>query len=167
MTKPKTKEQLIEQTTEKYQKLEQLLASFTPEEQQGIFPFADRDKNLRDVLAHVYEWENMMKDWYTIGMSGGTPIIPREGYTWDKLKELNLKILERYQQTSFEDARALLAANHQWILKTIEQHTQDELFIDSYYPWTSPDSLATYFISTAPEHYDWALEKIQRYKEAL
>lgn len=76
MARPQSKSELIQLSTENYQKLKKLISSFSDAERIGKFPFEDRDKTIRDVLAHLYEWQLMMEEWYKVGMEGGTPDVP-------------------------------------------------------------------------------------------
>ncbi|WP_314067887.1 ClbS/DfsB family four-helix bundle protein [uncultured Vagococcus sp.] len=167
MARPKTKEELLTLSKAHYQQLLSLINSFSPEEQIGIFPFEDRDRNIRDVLVHLHEWQLMMKNWYEIGMNGEKPVMPREGYTWKTTADMNLVIWEHYQTTSFIEALALLDESHQQMLHLIEGHTNEELFIKKVYPWTNTTSLGAYFVSATSSHYDWALKKIRQYRRAL
>lgn len=56
MARPQTKNDLLEQAQTNYDKLLNLINSLSPEEQLGEFPFEGRDRQIRDCLAHLYEW---------------------------------------------------------------------------------------------------------------
>ena len=49
MARPTTKEQLKQAGEENFKKLFDLVNSMTKEEQEKLFSFEDRDKNIRDV----------------------------------------------------------------------------------------------------------------------
>lgn len=167
MARPQSKEELLTVSESNYQKLMTLIKSFSAEEQVATFPFDDRDRNIRDVLIHLYEWQLMMDNWYKIGMSDQKPIMPRNGYTWKTTAKMNLAIWQQYQTTTFETALALLADSHQQMLLLIKPHTNEELFTKKVYPWTNTTSLGAYFVSATSSHYDWALKKIRKYQRAL
>ena len=96
MARPKSKDELLEAANLEFSNLWKLIDSMTKEEQTSIFLFEDRDKNLRDVLAHLYEWRIMLENWHRIGtIEGGIPQVPGEGYTWKTLPDLNMKIWEK------------------------------------------------------------------------
>ncbi|MBP1045163.1 ClbS/DfsB family four-helix bundle protein [Enterococcus sp. BWM-S5] len=167
MARPTTKESLLTQSDENYQKLMDLIDSMSPAEQEQVFSFEDRDKNVRDVLIHLHEWHNMMESWYTDGMAGEKPAIPAPGYTFKTTPELNLKIWESYQDTPLADAKELLQKSADRMIQLIEQHTDEELFTKKYYKWTNTTSLGAYFISSTSSHYDWALKKLRQHKKSL
>ncbi|MBP1043111.1 ClbS/DfsB family four-helix bundle protein [Vagococcus sp. BWB3-3] len=167
MARPKSKDELLAYSEDKYHTLLNLIASLSPEQQIGSFPFEDRDRNIRDVLVHLHEWQLMMNNWYDLGMKGEKPVMPREGYTWKTTADMNLVIWQDYQETSFQEALTLLAESHQLMLRLIKSHTNEELFTKKVYPWTNTTSLGAYFVSATSSHYDWALKKIRRYQRTL
>jgi Uncharacterized conserved protein len=167
MARPTDKESLLAQSSANFEKLTAMVDGFTPEQLAGAFPFEDRDKNVRDVLVHLHEWHLMMQSWYAVGMSGQKPAIPGEGYTWLTLPALNLEIWKKWQGTSLEEARALLAASHGDVMALIAGHSDEELFTKKLYKWTGTTSLGAYFISATASHYDWAMKKLKMYQKAM
>lgn len=161
MTRPTTKKELLEAAESGYTNLIQLINELSPEQQESTFSFEDRDKNIRDILIHLHEWQNMMNTWYTTGMSGTMPVTPAPGYTWKTTPALNQKIWQEYQNTSLQKAKELLAKTHQEMIDLINRHSNDELFSKNSYVWTKTTTLGAYFISATSSHYDWAMKKIK------
>jgi hypothetical protein len=70
MSRASTKYDLIAAANEQFNKLWKLIDSMSEEEQNATFNFGDnfnkkeahwdRDKNLRDVLVHLYEWHQLL-----------------------------------------------------------------------------------------------------------
>lgn len=168
MARASHKIDLLEDSNKGYQELMNLIDSLSKEEQEGTFPFEDRDRNVRDVLIHLHEWHNMMKKWYQVGcIEGGTPVIPREGYTFRTLPEMNKLIWEEYQDTTLEESKKMFEQSHTEIIKLIESHTNEQLFLRNQYKWTGETVLGSYFVSSTASHYEWAMTKIKKYKKAL
>lgn len=164
MPRPTTKQDLIIAATEQFAKLWKLIDSMPEEKQHASFSFEDRDKNLCDVLIHLYEWHQMLQRWYTVGvLEGGTPAVPGEGYTWKTLPALNMKIWKQYQNVPLEDAKSMLKDSHKMVMELIDKHTNDELFSRGVYKWTKTSTLGAYFIGSTSSHYDWAMKKIKRH----
>ena len=73
MPRPKTKEELVLASKGNYEKLNLLISQLSEEELQTPFDFSKdqkkkeahwkRDKNLRDVLIHLYEWHQLLLNW--------------------------------------------------------------------------------------------------------
>ena len=116
-------------------KLNQLIDSLSPAGQGAEFPPGTMNRNIRDVLAHLYHWHLMMLDWYIVGMRGDKPEMPAKGYGWKDTPKLNKYIWEKYQGTSLAEARSLLDNSHKKITQLIEKHSDDELFTKKYYKW--------------------------------
>lgn len=168
MARASHKIDLVNDAKQGYKELLNLVESFSKEEQLGSFSFEDRDKNIRDVLIHLHEWHNMMKKWYTVGcIQKGKPVIPREGYTWKTLPEMNQLIWKEYQNTSLEESKKLLEKSHNEILGIIESLSNEDLFLRNQFDWTSDSTLGSYFASSTASHYEWAMTKIKKYKKEL
>lgn len=166
--KPQNKQELLAAAEHEYEKMNIQIGSLSNEEQEANFDFEDRDKNIRDVLAHLYHWHLMQEAWHQEGcVEGKVPKTPAEGYTWRQLPALNLEIWKRYQDTSLEEAKRLLADSHVREIKLIETHTNDELYDKGFYAWTKSSSLATFFNANTASHYVWAQKKIKRHIKTL
>ncbi len=55
MARPTDKQQLLALSEQNFTKMLCLIDSFPPEAMEQEFPFEDRDRNIRDVLVHLYE----------------------------------------------------------------------------------------------------------------
>lgn len=149
MSRPTTKSDLIVAANEQLDKLWRIIDSMTTDEQNAQFLFEDRDKNLRDVLVHLYEWHKMVENWHKTGtLEGGNPDVPGKGYTWKTLPDLNMEIWKKHQNVSLESAKQMLKESHKMILGLIEAHSNDELFSKAVYKWTKSTTLGAYFVSS-------------------
>ena len=63
MARATTKEQLKQMSEDNFTKLFVLIHSMSKDEQEKLFSFEDRDKNIRDVLVHLYEWHQLLLNW--------------------------------------------------------------------------------------------------------
>lgn len=126
----------------------------------------DRDHDVRDVLAHLVEWQLMMLGWYTEGMAGGRPHTPATGHTWRTLPALNAEIWDRYQGTDEDVVRATLTQTHDRLMTIIASHSDAELFEKKRYPWTGTTSLGAYLVSATSSHYAWAVRTLRRRRPA-
>lgn len=161
MAVPKTREDLIYQAEENYKKLNQLVDSYSEEEKKE-FPPGTMNRNIRDVLGHLYHWHLLMFDWYDLGMKGEKPPMPAPGYKWNQLSELNLMIWEKCQQIPLSDIRKNLDRSHQKSMEIIQAHSQEELFEKKRFPWTGTSSMATYIRVNTAGHYLWAYKLIRK-----
>lgn len=165
MPRPKNKDELILLCGKNFEKLNAFIASFSQEEQEKEFPKGTMNRNIRDVLGHLYHWHLLFLNWYTIGMKGEKPIMPAEGYSWKMTPQLNQKIQEEYSTTPLLQIQEKLHDSHTQIQAIIAQHSNEELFEKQHYKWTGSTSLGAYLISATSSHYEWAYKLIRRVKQ--
>lgn len=163
MARATTKADLIESSSTQYEKLWKLIDSMSQEEQNASFLFEDRDKNLRDVLIHLYEWHNLILKWIESNSKGEyRPFLP-EPYNWRTYPNMNIEIWEKHQGTSLEQSKNMLRQTHIEVMKLVEPYTNDELFSKGVYKWTKGSTLGSYFVSSTASHYDWAVKKLKKH----
>ena len=171
MARPRTKAELLDAASAQYRKLEQLVASMGAPMQEATFTFTGdrkhmephwrRDRDLRDVLAHLHSWQRMLVDWVSANRAGSPrPFLP-DGYHWRTPPALNQRIWAEYQDMSLERVSAMLADSHADVLALIEGVSDEELFTKAYFSWTGTTSLGSYCVSATSSHYDWALKKLR------
>jgi hypothetical protein len=164
MPRPKSKDELLSLSQSNFEKLFDFIDSLSEKEQNTDFPDGTMNRNIRDVLAHLYHWHKMMLSWYDTGSKGEKPEIPAKGYTWKTTPALNREIWKMYKTTALGEARKLLVDSHQEVMSLIRNHNDEELFEKKRYKWTGSTSLGAYLISATSSHYDWALKLIKKAK---
>jgi hypothetical protein len=118
--------------------------------------------SVKDVLAHLYEWQQMFFRWYEAGLRGEKPAIPAEGYKWSQLPALNRWIYERYQDLPLEEARRLLQESHLRTVAFIEGLPEEQLNTPGLYPWMNKNTLGAYLRANAGSHYRWARTELRK-----
>ena len=91
MARPTTKLQLIDQSEENSKKLFALINSLTTDEQEKSFSFDDRDRNIRDVLVHLYEWHQLLLNWVKSNSAGKKTSFLPEPYNWKTYPQMNVE----------------------------------------------------------------------------
>lgn len=171
MARPKTKKELLDQATTEFHKLGEIINSMTPTQQEANFTYDitgkkeahwARDKNLRDVLIHVYEWQQLLLHWLKRNMDDGenTPFLPAP-YKWNNYADMNVEFWKKHQQTSLNDAKSMLLASHKAVIDVIESLSEEVLFTKAIYPWVGSTNIASYCISATCAHYTWAIKKLK------
>ena len=97
MSRPVNKSELLSQSRNNFDRLNNYINSLSDEVQQQEFIPGTLNRNIRDVLAHLHHWHLLMRNWYETGMAGKKPDIPAKGYTWKTTSQLNQKIKENYE----------------------------------------------------------------------
>ena len=112
MPRATSKTELIDSANAQWDKLWKLVDTL-PDPQAVVFNFPDdpklkeahwqRDKNLRDVLVHLYEWHQLLLNWTTANLGGEIkPFLP-EPYTWKTYGNMNVKLWENHQTTPYDE----------------------------------------------------------------
>lgn len=172
MSRPTSKSELISAASANYAELNAFIASMTELELSTPFSFDDtkkeahwkRDKNLRDVLIHLYEWHQLMLDWILSNQKGESkPFLPKP-YTWKTYGSMNEFFWKKHQSTALEEAEDMLERSHREVMDLTETFTDEELFTKGVYQWVGNSTLGSYFISNTASHYNWALKKLKAHR---
>lgn len=161
MPRPKTKNELLAASWEKFDKLLALTRNFESGDLDEVEIF--ESNTVKDILAHLHEWHNMYLIWYREGMSGEKPPLPAPGFTWKDTPALNEQIRKQFQDESFAKVFADLQNSHQAVMDIIQSHSDEELFTKKRYAWTGSTSLGSYTVSSTSSRYDWAIKEIRRF----
>ncbi len=167
MARPTTKEQLLQYSEENFHTLFALIGSMTAEQQETPFGFEDRDKNVRDVLIHLYEWHRLLLQWIRSNQAGRKMNFLPEPYNWKTYPQMNVEFWKKHQQTSLAEAVKLLRQSHAESMELIGSFSNEQLFTNNYFSWTGSTSLGSYCVSSTSSHYDWAIKKIKKHKKSL
>lgn len=167
MARPTTKEQLIQASEDSFNKLFTLINSMTEKEQEETFSFEDRDRNIRDVLIHLYEWHKLLLNWIHSNQSGKKVNFLPEPYNWKTYPQMNIEFWKKHQNTSLKQSISLLKNSHKEVIELIKTFSNEELFTKKYFPWTGTTSLGSSCVSSTSSHYNWAIKKIKEHKKHL
>jgi hypothetical protein len=171
MARPTTKKDLIQAADSNFEKLWQIIDSMSEKDLKIEFDFSDdikkkeahwkRDKNLRDVLIHLYEWHQLLLNWVKNNMSGNKSNFLPEPYNWKTYGEMNVEFWKKHQSTKLENAKRMFNESHKSVSELIQSFSNDELFMKKKFDWTGTTTLGSYCVSATSSHYDWAVKKLK------
>ena len=175
MARPQTKENLMIAAKENFEKLNILISKMSDKELTTPFDFSKdekkkeahwkRDKNLRDILIHLYEWHQLILNWVESNQKGEEkPFLP-DPYNWRTYGDMNVEFWKKHQNTSLEEATRALEKSHKDVLELAEKFTNEELFSRKVYKWVGGSTLGSYFVSATSSHYDWAIKKLKAHQK--
>lgn len=175
MPRARNKDDLIKLSAENYTKLMDMISIMSENQLNTPFDFSDdknkkeahwsRDKNVRDVLIHLYEWHCLLLHFVKNNevvedKKSAIAFLPPE-YSWKTYGVMNVKFWNHHQNTNLEHAKPLLSESHRNVMELVEKYSNEELFTKEYFPWTGSVNLGSYFVSTTSSHYNWAIKKIK------
>ena len=123
----------------------------------------DGDRNPRDVLTHIHEWQCVLIDWIRANLRGETRRFPPA----ESAESLNRRFWEMHQGTSFAQARALLEDSHLEIVILCGRFTDEQLFSPGALPWAPDTALGHYIRGVTSGQYLWAMRKICAHRKAV
>lgn len=160
MPRPTHKSELLDAAESEFARLNAMIDALPPAARDAEFTGDGRDRNVRDVVAHLAEWHTMLVGWLAESHAGGTPAVPGEGYTWQTLDALNATIREKWSAVTLVEAMQRNQASHEALLDAVRALSKDDLFTVGRYPWTGPEPLADFVNETMAHHYLWAMAAI-------
>ena len=174
MARATTKADLIIAANEQFDKLWKLIDMMSDEQQNAEFSSEmamagkeahwNRDKNLRDVLVHLYEWHQLLLNWINSNLKGETkPFLP-EPYNWKTYPSMNVEFWKKHQNTPLVAAIIMLKESHKNVTALIDTFSNEELFAKKSFAWTGTSTLGAYCVSATSSHYDWAIKKLKKHK---
>jgi len=160
MPRPTSKPDLLAAISQERGALEATLKTLTPE--QMAEPGVMGEWSVKDVLAHLVEWEQMVLAWYQAGLRGDIPEMPAPGYKWNQTPQLNQAIYEKHRDRPLDEVMEQFHESHREILEVIRGLSNEELFTAGRYAWTRKNTMGTYFVSATSSHYLWARKEIRK-----
>ena len=171
MPRPTTKDELISAAEKQWKTMWNLIDAMADEVRQAEFIFSNnsklkeahwkRDKVIRDVLIHLYEWHRLLLEWTTANLNGNMKNFLPEPYHWKTYGDMNMEFFNKHQNTSYEDAVKILTKSHNNVMEFIRSLSDRELFEKKYFSWTGSTTLGSYCISVTASHYEWAIKKLK------
>lgn len=124
------------------------------------------DWTIKDLCAHLTEWEQMFLGWYRAGREGRKPAVPAEGYKWNETPLLNKAIWQKHRHKSWRVVRRQFDSSYEEILSLAEQLDERELLTPGLYPWTKKLPLMTYLAANTSSHYRTGTRILKRWLRA-
>lgn len=177
MARATTKADLMSSANAQFDKMWKLVGTMSEEQQNALFApematagketHWGRDKNLRDVLVHLYEWHQLLLNWVRSNSKGERRSFLPDPYNWKTYAMMNIGFWKKHQSTPLTDAKVKLKESHGKVMSLIETFSDDELFAKGAFDWTGASTLGSYCVSATASHYDWAIKKIKAHIKSL
>jgi hypothetical protein len=148
----KTKKELLESIRTTREDLNEKFSKLTP--QQMVWPGSMDAWSVKDILAHLVDWEQRFIGWYKAGVKGETPKTPEPGFTWRELPKLNQEWFERHKIDTLEDVLERYEKSYMEIFELVEGMKEEEIFEENYYEWTGTTPLLPWIAANTSSLYN-------------
>ena len=120
--------------------------------------------SVKDILAHLVEWQIMCLGWYEAGVRGEKVAMPAPGYTLRDLPRLNQMIYRKHHRRSLQSVQEDYHMFHTRVVNLIKSLSDVDLVTLNRFSWTGPSwTLSDYLRASTAAHYLWARTRIRRW----
>lgn len=163
MGKRLNKQALLSEIERERDALDNTLALVTPRKmtQAGV---TRGGWSVKDILAHLAEWQRMNLECYAAGLRGEKAPMPAPGFTLRELPRLNAMIRRKYHRRSLQAVLRDYRSYHARMIALIEALPDVDLVTLGRWSWTGPSwTLSDYLRASTAAHYLWARTRIRRW----
>ena len=155
------KEVILERIQTERRRLEKTLDGLT--ENQKIERGVVGVWSVKDILAHLSDWERRFMGWYEAGLQGDVPETPAPGLTWGDLDILNQQIYKLHRDRDLAAVAAEFDRSYQQVLEMIMEMPEEDIFEAGRFEWLGEGNLVGYILANTANHYRWAKTQIQKW----
>lgn len=134
-----SKAALIERSSAERARFAALLAGLSRD--QMLRPDVQGKWSVKDIVAHVIDWEERMVRWLGEALRGETPVMPAPGLTWADLDELNKRTFPEHRNDPLDEVLAHFERFEGGSVAAIEAVPEQDLLVPGRYPWMGDDPL--------------------------
>jgi len=136
MTIIKTKSQLIEAIHQNRGKLLRIVSRLNADQMEQ--PGVCGEWSAKDVLAHLFDWQERNIEWIHAAQRGVTPQVPGAGFTWKPadVDRLNRIIFESHRHQTVDEVMRQFHETYQRFMDQLEQFSEAELLMPGFMPFT-------------------------------
>lgn len=121
--------------------------------------------SVKDVLAHLADWEARMPVWINAARSGDPVESPEPGLTWQQLGILNQRIYKAHRHQSMKQVQAYFRAAHDDFMRMVETMPEDEMLNAGRYTFI-PNGAVYDWLKGYANHDLWGKRKIREWMRA-
>jgi hypothetical protein len=162
MPRPTTRAQLLDRIDVEFDRLMAEVDRLPPKDR--LTPGACGEWSVKDILAHLDAWHELLLEWEHAGSAGRAPAMPAPGFRWKDMPELNDAIWKRTRAAPLAEVTSRLRASHQRVRAIVEAYDDEGLFARGRQRWTGSTSVGSYAVSATSSHYAWAADLVRRFR---
>lgn len=163
MPQLRSKAQIIKRLQTERKRLEQNFSSLSRDDmlQAGVVG----KSSVKDVLAHLADWEARMPLWIGAARSGNPVESPEPGLTWKQLGILNQRIYEAHRNQSLEEVLEYFRVTYKRFMDMVEAMPEDEMLTRGRYAFIGKGAVYDWLKGYA-NHDLWGKRKIREWMKA-
>ena len=162
MPQPKSKAQIIKRLQTERKRLEQNVSCLSRDSmlKAGVVG----KSSVKDVLAHLADWEARMPVWIESARSGTPVETPEPGLTWKQLDIVNQRIYEAHCDQSLDEVLEYFRTTRKRFMDMVEIMPEDEMLTCGRYAFTGKGAVYDWLKGFA-NHDLWGKTKIRKWMQ--
>ena len=161
---PMKKTILIDEIMHAHQQLCDCIASLSAEDL--MTPKTCGEWSVKDILAHITDWEQRILDWYRTGLRGETPQAPEPGYDWNEVDAVNQAGYLKHKDQPLNAVLEEFTQSWEEVLPGIEGMSEKALYDKDQFEWLEDYLLVDVVTNNTLDHYQEHLKSIQSWMES-
>lgn len=118
---------------------------------QMLEPVFDGGWSVKDTLAHITAWEQLMIGWVEESLRGEVPQRPVSGDDW--VDQLNARLYSENRTKSLAEVQEAFSDSYRRALELVERMDEDDLFDPERFPWREGSPLWQMVAANTNWHY--------------
>ncbi len=160
MPGPKSKARMIAALVTERRRLEQNLVGLAPGDM--ITPGVVGDWSVKDVLAHLADWEAHMPVWLAAARRGENVAEIEAGLNWKQIDELNERIYLRHKDQTLEEVLAYYQETHRQFMEMVREMSEDEMLTPGRYAFIGKGTVYSW-LGLYAGHDRWAKSHLRHW----
>jgi hypothetical protein len=160
MARPRSRDQIIKKLKTERARLEKILASVKREDM--LQPGVVGEWSVKDVLAHLADWEAHMLVWVDAARSGDAVKSPDPGLSWKQLDIFNERIYQSHRDQPLDEVIEYFHSAHNQFMQLVEAMPDEEMLGRGFYAFTAKSAIYDWLRSYA-NHDSWGSKEIKKW----
>jgi hypothetical protein len=135
----KSKAAIVQRLQTERRRLERNVSQLSPEDM--LRPGAVGEWSVKDILAHLADWEAHMLVWVEAARGGDPVASPDPGLTWQQLDVFNQRVYERHRDQPLEAVTQYFRDTHRQFMTLVEAMPEEEMLTPSRYAFLGRDAI--------------------------
>jgi len=157
MPQPKSKAQIIKRLGTERKRLEKCLSALSS--QDMLLSSVVGEWSVKDVLAHLADWEAHMLIWVEAARSGDQVKSPDPGLTWRQLDIFDERIYAVHRNQPLDNVLEYFHTTHNQFMVMVEAMPDEEMLTRGFYAFTGKAAVYNWLVSYA-RHDLWGKTEI-------
>lgn len=157
MSTRRSKARAVARLDEERARLEATIAGISPSAM--LQPGVVGAWSVKDVLAHLADWEEHMSVWLDAARRGERVNGPEPGLSWRQMNEFNRRIYEAHRRQRLEEVLDDFRTAHSRFMELVATMPEDEMLERGRYQLTGTKALFDW-LSQYAEHDAWGSRRI-------